>query len=331
MKKWLIKNKNGLFCKPGNFYIDPIKPVERALITHAHTDHARPNNKKILATKETINIMKIRYGDNYCKTKQNISYGESINISGVRVKFIPAGHILGSAQIFLEYEGEKVIVSGDYKRKYDKTCIPFEVNNCNTFITEATFGLPIFVHPDDKLEAKKIIDSIKTNAQQTHLIGVYALGKCQRLISLLRDLGFNKTIYLHGALIKISNYYISDGVNLGMIKSASELKDFKGGELILCPPSALHDRWSQKFKNAVKGFVSGWMTIRQRIKQKNINLPVVISDHADWKELIQTIIEVSPENVFVTHGREEALLSFLKKKGYNCGSLNLLGYEDEDD
>jgi len=147
----------------------------------------------------------------------------------------------------------------------------------------------------------------------------------------LRDLGFNKTIYLHGALIKISNYYISDGVNLGIIKSASELKDFKGGELILCPPSALHDRWSQKFKNTVKGFVSGWMTIRQRIKQKNINLPVVISDHADWKELIQTIIEVSPENVFVTHGREEALLSFLKKKGYNCGSLNLLGYEDEDD
>ena len=142
MKNWLIKKpKSGLFCKPGNFYIDPIKPVDRALITHAHTDHARPNNKKILATKETINVMRIRYQDNYCSSKQQISYGESINMSGVKVKFIPAGHILGSAQIVLEYKGEKVVVSGDYKRKYDKTCTPFEVENCNTFITEATFAL----------------------------------------------------------------------------------------------------------------------------------------------------------------------------------------------
>ena len=331
MKKWLIKKKSGLFCKPGNFYIDPMLPVEKALITHAHTDHARPNNKKILATKETIDIMRIRYQENYCKTKQNISYGESINISGVKVKFIPAGHIIGSAQILLEYMGERVVVSGDYKRKKDKTCIPFEVNNCHTFITEATFALPVFMHPDDKIEAKKIIDSLKKNSSQTHLIGVYALGKCQRLICLLRDLGFNKTIYLHGALIKISEYYISKDINLGIIKSASELKDFKGGELILCPPSALHDRWSQKFKDAIKGFVSGWMNIRQRIKQKNINLPIVISDHSDWKELIDTIIEVSPDKVLVTHGREEALLSFLNKKGLKCGSLNLLGFEDEDD
>ena len=275
--------------------------------------------------------MKIRYQKNYCKTKQDISYGESVNINGVTAKFIPAGHILGSAQILLDYKGEKVVISGDYKRKYDETCTPFEVCKCDTFITEATFGLPVFMHPDDKLEAKKIIDSVNSNSKQIHLIGVYALGKCQRLISLLRNLGFNKTIYLHGALIKISNYYISEEINLGSIKSTSELKNFDDGELILCPPSALHDRWSQKFKNAVKGFVSGWMTVRQRIKQKNINLPIVISDHSDWKELIDTIRDISPENVLVTHGREEALLSFLKKNGYNCGSLNLLGFEDEDD
>ena len=181
------------------------------------------------------------------------------------------------------------------------------------------------------LKQKKIIDSMIYNYSQTHLIGVYALGKCQRLISLLRDWGFNKTIYLHGALMKISNYYLSEKIDLGIIKNASELKNFNTGELILCPPSALHDRWSQKFKNAVKGFVSGWMTIRQRIKQKNINLPIIISDHADWKELTDTITEISPENVFVTHGREEALLYFLKREGYNCGSLNLLGFEDEDD
>ena len=156
MKNWLIKKKSGLFCEPGNFYIDPIRPVDSALITHAHTDHARPNNKKILATKETINIMKIRYQDNYCKTKQQIKYGEKININGVHVKFVPAGHIIGSAQILLEYKGEKVIVSGDYKRRYDKTCQPFEINKCDTFITEATFALPVFNHPNDKIEVKKI-------------------------------------------------------------------------------------------------------------------------------------------------------------------------------
>ena len=331
MRNWLVKRKSGLFCEPGNFYIDPIRPVDRALITHAHTDHARPNNKKILATKETINIMKIRYQDNYCETSQKISYGEYVNIHGVKIKFIPAGHILGSAQISLEYKGEKIVVSGDYKRRYDQTCQPFEINKCNTFITEATFALPVFKHPDDKLEAKKIVDSINNNPSQIHLIGVYALGKCQRLICLLRNLGFNKTIYLHGALIKISDYYSSEDIGLGDLKNVSELKDFRGEELVLCPPSGLHDRWSQKFKNPVKGFVSGWMTIRQRIKQKNINLPIIISDHADWNELTETIKEVSPENVLVTHGREEALLSFLKKKGYNCGSLNLLGFEDEDD
>ena len=308
------KKKNGLYCEPGNFYVDPIRPVDRALITHAHADHARPNNKRIFGTKETLDIMKIRYQNNYCETKQEISYNKKVNISGVTAKFIPAGHILGSAQILLEYRGEKVLISGDYKRRNDKTCMPFEISKCHTFVTEATFALPLFIHPDDKLEAKKIIDSINENINQIHLIGVYALGKCQRLISLLRDLGFNKTIYLHGALLKISNYYISEEINLGSIKNASELKDFKRAELVLCPPSALHDRWSQKFKNVIKGFVSGWMTIRQRIKQKNINLPIVISDHSDWKELIDTVSDISPENVLVTHGREEALLSFLKKQ-----------------
>ena len=234
MRNWLVKRKSGLFCEPGNFYIDPIRPVDRALITHAHTDHARPNNKKILATKETINIMKIRYQDNYCETSQKISYGEYVNIHGVKIKFIPAGHILGSAQISLEYKGEKIVVSGDYKRRYDQTCQPFEINKCNTFITEATFALPVFKHPDDKLEAKKIVDSINNNPSQIHLIGVYALGKCQRLICLLRNLGFNKTIYLHGALIKISDYYSSEDIGLGDLKNVSELKDFSGEELVLC-------------------------------------------------------------------------------------------------
>ena len=328
--KWLKKRKEGLYCIPGDFYIDPLMPVRKAIITHSHTDHARPNNKNILATEETVEIMKIRYGKNYCESEQRLNYNEKININGVKIKLIPAGHIIGSAQIYLEYKGEVTVVSGDYKRTLDKTCLPFEVSKCNTFITEATFGLPVFTHPCDRNEANKIIKSVKNN-NEIHLIGVYALGKCQRLISLLRELGFEDTIYLHGALMKISDYYLSKNIHLGRIKNVSELENTAKKKIVLCPPSALHDKWSQKFKGCIKGFVSGWMSIRQRIKQKNINLPVVISDHGDWGEIIKTIKEIRPENVLVTHGREEALITYLNNNGISCGALNLLGYEEEDD
>tara|TARA_B100000287_G_scaffold93107_1_gene85278 strand:+ start:4957 stop:5958 length:1002 start_codon:yes stop_codon:yes gene_type:complete len=331
-KNWLIKKKEGLYCIPGNFYLDPSYPVDLALITHSHTDHARPGNNKILATNDTINIMKIRYGKNYCNYSQKIDLDETINVNGVNIKFISAGHIIGSAQIYLEYKGEVVIISGDYKRRKDATCAPFEVKKCHTFITEATFGLPIFTHPEDKQEAKKIIKSMENNKEYCHLIGVYALGKCQRLITILRELGFNDIIYLHGALMKISEYYKERKINLGIIKNISELRTNEyAGKLILCPPSSLSDRWSQKFRNVIKGFVSGWMSIKQRVKQKNIELPIVISDHADWNELLNTIKDVSPNNVLVTHGREEGLLSYLMDNNIKCNALNLVGFEDEDD
>ena len=164
-KNWLIKKREGLYCIPGNFYLDPSYPVDLALITHSHTDHARPGNNKILATNDTINIMKIRYGKNYCNYSQKIDLNKSINVNGVNIKFISAGHIIGSAQIYLEYKGEIVIISGDYKRRKDVTCAPFEVKKCHTFITEATFGLPIFTHPEDKQEAKKIIKSMENNKE----------------------------------------------------------------------------------------------------------------------------------------------------------------------
>ena len=303
-----------------------------ALITHSHTDHARPGNKKILGTDDTINIMKLRYGKNYCQSSQKIEFGDYLRIKGVNIKFIPAGHIIGSSQIYLEYKGETIVVSGDYKRRKDLTCDLFEVTKCHTFITEATFGLPIFTHPSDIHETSKLIKSINDNSNYCHLIGVYALGKCQRLITLLRKLGFNDVIYLHGALIKISNYYIDRKINLGKLRNVSELRpsDYSN-KLILCPPSSLSDRWSQKFNKVIKGFVSGWMGIKQRIKQKNIQLPIIISDHADWNEILNTIEEISPEKVLVTHGREEGLLSYLKQKKVSCNALNLIGFEDEDD
>ena len=327
---WLIKKKEGLYCIPGDFYIDPLYPVKKALITHAHTDHARPNNNLILGTKQTIEIMKIRYAKSYCTNYQVINYNSPLTINNIDITFIPAGHILGSSQILIEYNGCKVLISGDYKRVEDKTCKGYENKECDIFITEATFGLPIFSHPFDKDEIKKLLESVIKNNQKPHLIGVYALGKCQRILSLLRDAGYDETIYLHGALMKITDYYVSEGVRIGKVKNTSNLNlsELKN-QIILCPPSALHDKWSRKFKNPIKGIVSGWMNIRQRIKQKNIQLPLIISDHADWNDILLTTKENNPEKVLVTHGREEALVFQLNKLGYDAKALNLLGYEDE--
>ena len=329
---WLKKKREGLYCIPGDFYIDPILPVDKALITHAHTDHARPNNKKILSSKDTIELMKLRYGENYCKTSQICKYGDTIQINDVKVKILPAGHILGSIQFLIEFRGYKLLFSGDYKRRLDPTCDKYEPSNCDTFVTEATFGLPIFSHPDDKEETKKLINSLNENNNTTHLIGVYALGKCQRLICLLRSLGYDDTIYLHGALIKISEYYSNIGISLGKVCNVSKMKPTQlVNKLILCPPSSLNDKWSQKFKNVLKGYVSGWMKIRQRIKQKNIELPIVISDHADWNELLQTVKDVNPTEILVTHGREEALVKHLNDLKYKSSALNLIGFEDENE
>ena len=308
--RWLIKKKKeGLYCIPGKFFIDPIYPVNKALITHAHTDHARPNNKFVLSTPETIEIMKIRYGQNFCDNFQTIKYNQKLNINNVVVSFIPAGHILGSSQIFLEYKGYRILVSGDYKRITDKTCDSYQVKKCDTFITEATFGLPVFLHPNDRTEINKILKSIIRNQQSIHLIGTYALGKCQRILSLLREAGYDETVYLHGALFNITKFYIKSGIELGKVENISVLRsEDYSNQIVLCPPSALHDRWSRRFKNPIKGIASGWMSIKQRVKQKNIQLPLVISDHADWDELLLTVKENNPEYVLVTHGREEALV-----------------------
>ena len=329
---WLKKKREGLYCVPGNFFIDPVFPVEKALITHAHTDHARPNNKFIFSSKETIELMHLRYGESYCSDFQIARFDEKIKINDVTVQIHPAGHILGSIQFLINYNGYRLLISGDYKRTKDKTCLSYEPVKCDTFITEATFGLPIFNHPNDQSEVKKLIKSIKANVNKTHLVGVYALGKCQRLITLLRNLGYDETIYLHGALTKISNFYSKNNIKLGNISNISECsKSEYANKLVLCPPSSLNDKWSQKFKNVVKGYASGWMRIRQRVKQKNIELPLILSDHADWDEILKTVNDVNPNEVLVTHGREEALVNYLTKKNFKSSALNLIGFEDENE
>lgn len=327
---WLKIKDHGLYCEPGGFYIDPWRPAEYAVVTHGHADHARPNNKHVLATPGTIEIMKHRYREACGEKIQPLPYYHHLQIKDISVSFYPAGHVWGSAQVLLDYRGQRVVVSGDYKRRYDPTCEPFEPISCEVFITEATFGLPVFTHPDDSLELQKLIDSMKSYPDRPHLVGCYALGKCQRLLLRLRQLGYGQPIYLHGALEGLTQLYHQHGFDFGELILVSTIdKKQLNGQLILCPPSALADRWSRRFEDPVIGLASGWMRILQRAKQKGIELPLVISDHADWPELIQTLEDVNPDQLWVTHGQEDALIHYAQSKGYEAKALSLVGMEGE--
>ena len=273
--------------------------------------------------------MKIRYGDNCAKNFQIIHYGEKITINGVTISFYPAGHILGSAQILLEDKRNRILITGDYKTMPDDTTEDFQLIKTETLITEATFGLPIFKHPDPNKEICKLINSIKSFPEKNHVVGAYALGKAQRIISLLRKNGYDDTIYLHGAIEKISNYYLKKGINLGRldkinINNSTKLK----GRIVIAPPSALKDKWIRKFENIKTSLASGWMIVKQRAKQSRIELPLVISDHADWNELTKTILNCKAKKVWITHGREDALKYWCSKNKIDAQSLSLKGREE---
>lgn len=191
---WLHPTPSGLFCLPGGFHIDPVRPVARAIVTHGHSDHARPGHDAVLATVETLAVMRMRLGNGAGHAQQSLAYGEQLSIGGVVVTLRPAGHILGSAQIVLDYAGQRAVVSGDYKRRADPTCPPFELVPCDLFVTEATFALPVFRHEPDAREIGRLLGSLATFPERTHLVGVYSLGKCQRLIALLRQAGYDRPI-----------------------------------------------------------------------------------------------------------------------------------------
>ena len=203
----LLPTPSGVCCKPGGFYIDPTRPVDKALITHGHSDHARAGHGTVLATQETLDIMRLRYGENFAGSVQAIRYGETVTLNGVTATFYPAGHVLGSAQIAVERKGCRIVASGDYKNVADPTCAPFELVPCDVFITEATFGLPVFRHPDPDAEIGKLLHSVALFPERAHLIGAYSLGKAQRVIALIRKAGYREPIYLHGAMEKLSRYY----------------------------------------------------------------------------------------------------------------------------
>ncbi|WAP67085.1 ligase-associated DNA damage response exonuclease [Jiella pelagia] len=322
----------GLYCPPGDFYIDPVRPVERALVTHGHADHARPGNAKVMATSQTLDIMALRYGEDFAGARQVAKLGEEVRIGDVTVSFHPAGHVLGSAQIAVEWQGLRIVASGDYKRRADPTCLSFEPVPCDVFITEATFALPVFRHPDTAAEIGKLLDSLRHFPERAHLVGAYALGKAQRVIKHLRDAGYDEPIYIHGALKKLCDYYQSQGIDLGVLEPATVEGGKKGdfaGAVIVGPPSAFADKWARRFPDPVASFASGWMRVRQRARQRGVELPLIISDHCDWDELTETLDELAPQEVWVTHGREEALLRWCELRQMRAKPLHLVGYEDE--
>jgi putative mRNA 3-end processing factor len=326
---WIEPFPDGIYVKPADAWIDPSTPKPQALVTHGHSDHARGGHGSVWATAETLAIMEVRCGE---QSGTPVAYGECFRMGEVDVHFVPAGHVLGSAQIVLEHAGERVVVSGDYKRREDPTCAPFEPTPCDVFITEATFGLPVFRHPETGSEIDRLLHRLHAEPERCVLVGAYALGKAQRVIVELRRRGHDDPIYIHGALERLCRLYESFGVGLGELRLATGLpKAELQGRIVLAPPSALNDRWSRRLPDPITAMASGWMRIRQRARQSNVELPLVISDHADWDELTCTIREIAPREVWITHGREEALKHWCMTRQIKARELNLVGYEDEDD
>jgi len=326
---WIEPFPEGIYIKPADAWVDPSQPKERALVTHGHADHARGGHGRVWATPETLAIMDCRYGP---QPAAPVAYGEVVRIGEVDFSFVPAGHVLGSAQIVMEHKGERIVVSGDYKRRADPTCLPFEPVPCDIFITEATFGLPVFRHPETASEIDRLLLRLHENPERCVLVGAYALGKAQRLIVEMRCRGHHDPIYIHGALQRLCDLYVEQGVDLGDLRPATGAsKEELKGKIVMAPPGCLNDRWSRRLPDPITAMASGWMRIRQRARQRNVELPLIVSDHADWDELTQTIRELAPREVWITHGREDALKQWCTLHQIKARELNLVGYEDEDD
>lgn len=320
----------GLFSPAAGAHIDPVRPVARAIITHGHADHARAGHGAVLATRQTLEIMAIRHGDGFARTTQ--AADGVLRMGDARVRLVPAGHVLGSAQVVIEAGGRRAVVSGDYTRTGNPACAPFEPVPCDLFVTEATFALPVFRHPPPMAEVGRLLASVRAFPDRPHLIGTYALGKAQRLIMLLRQAGYDAPIHIHGALQRLCDYHAAQGIALGDLRPATLPRDAAralGSAIVLAPPSAFASAWVQRFADPVIGFASGWMQIRARARQRGVELPLVISDHADWPQLTGTIREIDPSEVWITHGREEALMRWAQLEGRRARPLRLMGFEDE--
>jgi putative mRNA 3-end processing factor len=312
--------------------------VERAVVTHGHSDHARPGHRHVLATAANLAIMRLRLGNAAGASHQALEYGETLELGGggggdgVRLRLVPAGHVLGSAQVVLEHGGARVVVSGDYKRAADRTCAPFEPVPCDLFITEATFGLPVYRHPPDGAEIARLNESLRLFPERTHVIGAYGLGKCQRVISLLRGAGWDGPVYLHPSLLAMCELYGRFGVGLGDLRPVvgATSGDLRGA-LVLAPPGGVGEAWGGRLTDPVVAVASGWMRVRRWARQRGAELPLVISDHADWDELIRTVDDVQAPQLRVTHGWAEPLVHHARQRGIDAAALDHTPPRDGED
>ena len=326
---WLDPQPSGIYLPAADAWIDPSRPVPRALVTHGHADHARGGHERVWATPETLAIMAARYGP---QTGEPVGYGETVRLGEIDVTFVPAGHVLGSAQIVLDHAGERIVVSGDYKRRADPTCRGFEPVRCDVFVTEATFGLPVFRHPETGDEIDKLLAALRAEPTRCVLVGAYALGKAQRVIAELRARGFDDPIYLHGALQRLCDLYIEQGVALGELRPATGVaKAELMGRIVVAPPGALNDRWSRRLPDPITAMASGWMRVRQRRAPAQRRAAADPVRPCRLDELTTTIEELRPQEVWVTHGREDALVHWCRTRQIRARALELVGFEDEDE
>jgi putative mRNA 3-end processing factor len=325
----LTVNSIGLYCERGDFYIDPWHPAPQALITHAHGDHARPGSASYVCAEVGGALLRRRVGEE-AKIRQ-VAYGAPLKLGPVTVSFHPAGHILGSAQIRLESDGEVWVVSGDYKRADDPTCAPFEPVPCDVFVTEATFGLPIYRWDEPADVAREIFDWWEGNgrAKRAALLFCYALGKAQRILAELARFT-DRVVFVHGAIEPLVECYRQAGVTMLPTQLVSETAKSRSwsGELILAPPSAQGSPWMRRFGRCETAFASGWMRIRGTRRRRGVDRGFVLSDHADWPALLRTIRETGAHRVLTTHGYADTLARYLAEDGLEAAALRT-AYEGE--
>ena len=325
------RTQEGLYCRAADAWVDPWRPVPRALITHAHADHARPGCGEYWAVASSEGVLRQRLGQDI--TLHPVQYGEEHWLGQCRVSFHSAGHVLGSAQIRLEVDGEVWVVSGDYKRDADPSCDPFEPVPCDVLITEATFGLPIYRWQTGTEIAEEIRAWWQGDRQRPSLLFCYAFGKAQRLMAELNAIGVDDEVLLHGAVETVTRHYRAAAVPMTPSRPVSDLprSDTLAGRLVLAPPSAHRSSWMRRFRSPQTGFASGWMAVRGARRRRGYERGFVLSDHADWPGLIQTVRQSGARKVYVTHGQSDVLARYLREiEGIEAEPLETL-FEGEAD
>ena len=321
----LRRHSQGLYCPAADAWIDPQRPVERAIITHAHADHAKAGCNEYWAIAQSEGVLRQRLGRNI--KLHTMTYGKDFTLGKAKLSLHSAGHVLGSAQIRIEVQGEVWLVTGDYKRCDDPSCEPFESVECDVLITESTFGLPIYRWESGKDVARDIYKWWNAQTEHPSILFCYAFGKAQRVLAELKSIGVNEEVLLHGAVETITKHYRKAGVEMSPTRPVSELerKDPLKGRLIIAPPSAFRSAWMKRFKEPQTAFASGWMAVRGARRRRGFERGFVLSDHADWQGLMLTIKQSKAKRIFVTHGHDDVVARYLNEtEGLEAFPLSVL-------